>query len=90
MEWIKKILGIGKKNKTSDDKIVKEDKNSKQKDFQVPQIKKLPEEKIDWNRKIRECGICEDNINPDESMTKMVGYYFHKSCFAKAKRWAGF
>jgi len=79
MNWFKKILGIGRRKPK--DEVVTDDKDN----FVVPPISKLPEHKVDPNRKIRKCGVCEDNILPDERITKLSGHYFHQSCFKKEK-----
>ena len=62
---------------------------TKKKPFVIPLPKKMNPDKVDPERKIRECGICKGEILPDEVMTKSQGYYMHKTCIEYAKRYFG-
>ena len=65
---------------------VKKKKEGK-KSFLLPLPKKLNPEKVNPERKIRECGICKNDVLPDEVMTKNQGIYMHKSCIKYAKKY---
>ena len=84
MSWLSKIKDlITRKNKKN--------KSEGKKQFIPPRPKKLPERKIDPNRKIRECGICKGMILPDEVIRKEpgTGLYFHSLCIKEAKKFIG-
>ena len=51
----------------------------------------MPEEKIDPDRKVRECEICKRRIWPNEYMRKEpgTGMYFHSLCIKEAKKFLG-
>jgi len=85
MNWLKKIIGLCKKG----DEKCEEEKDSNDKEFLPPPADILPTDKINWCRKIRECGVCKKNILPEERITKTAGFYFHTSCLKSAKSFCG-
>lgn len=85
MSWFSKFKDlITRKNKKQ--------KEEGKKQFIPPEPKFLREEKIDPNRKIRECKICQGDILPEHAMRKEKGtcLYFHTNCIKEAKKFLGF
>jgi hypothetical protein len=84
MSWLDKFKKlISRKNKKN--------KKEGKKQFIPPKPKKMNPDKIDPNRKIRECGICQRLILNDELMRKEpgTGKYFHILCIKEAKKFVG-
>lgn len=84
MSWLDKIRElIGKKKEDGGEDIKKQ--------LILPDFKLLREDKIDWDRKVRECGVCKQDILPEHSMRKEPGtaFYFHTSCIRAAKDYLG-
>lgn len=84
MSWLQNLKDlITRKNKKN--------KKENKKQFMPPAPKKMNPKRIDPSRKIRECGVCQGDILPDELMRKEpgTGKYFHVLCIKEAKRFVG-
>jgi hypothetical protein len=77
MGLFNKILGFFKPKK---------DKGGKDITIKAPEPKKIPDDKVDWDRKVRECAACLKEIQPNERQTKQQGKYFHPLCLSTAKK----
>ncbi len=77
MGLFSKIVGFFKPKKNKDGKDVT---------VRAPEPKKIPADRVDWDRKVRECKACMKDIQPDERQTKQQGNYFHPLCLETAKK----